>query len=116
MRFPDFTRRDWLLAGALLLCVLICLLAPQGSSSSMTGEEKRLSEVLSAMAGAGEVEAAVYYEETDRASVPCGAVIVAEGAGDIAVRLRLTRAVSALLGIDDSRIEVFEREGGNPHE
>lgn len=37
-----------------------------------------------------------------------GAIIVAEGAADITVRMNLAYAASAVLGIDESLIEVFE--------
>lgn len=107
-RIIAFIRKDgWLLA-ALTLCVGLCLvLGATQDTGSM--EESRISRVLSGIAGAGQVELAVYYEDT----VPCGAVVVAQGAGDIAVQLRLTSAVSALLGLDASRIAVYPLEGGH---
>ena len=42
-----------------------------------------------------------------------GVVIVAQGAADISVRLQLQRAVRAVTGIEEDRIEVFEMAGGN---
>lgn len=105
-RWMSCLKKDgWLLA-ALLLCIGFCLLlGMQGSTTTDT--ESRVSRVLSAIEGAGRVEVAVYYEE----SVPCGAVVVAQGASDVAVQLRLISAVSTLLGIDQGRIAIFEREG-----
>lgn len=105
-RFSAYLKRDgWILA-ALLFCVALCLiLGMQGETSST--EENRISRVLSAIDGAGTVEVAVYYEE----SVPCGAVVVAEGAGDVAVQLRLVSAVTTLLGINQDRVAIYEREG-----
>ena len=41
------------------------------------------------------------------------AVVVASGAEDIAVRLRLQEAVTTLLGLDSSRVAVYPRKGGN---
>lgn len=94
----------WLLA-ALCFCALLCLLlGAQGEAA--TTEENRISQVLSAIQGAGDVEVAVYYEE----SVPCGAVIVAQGAKDVAVQLRLASAVTTLLGIDQSRVAIYPKE------
>ena len=94
----------------------LCLaLGGRENASGTTPEEARLSQVLSAIEGAGNVEVAIYYEEIDGASVPCGAVVVADGAGDVTVRLRLTRAVTTLLGISAGRVEVFQREGGSAH-
>lgn len=105
-RFSAYLKKDgWILA-ALIFCVALCLLlGTQGEAAS--AEENRISRVLSAIDGAGEVEVAVYYEE----SVPCGAVVVAEGAGDIAVQLRLLSAITTLLGINQDRVAIYEREG-----
>ena len=94
----------WILA-ALTFCAVLCLmLSAQGEAVST--EESRISRVLSAIQGAGDVEVAVYYED----AVPCGAVIVAQGAKDVAVQLRLSSAVTTLLGIDQSRVAIYPRE------
>lgn len=105
-RWMAYLKKDgWLLA-ALLLCIGFCLLlGMQGSTA--TDAESRVSRVLSTIEGAGRVDVAVYYEE----GVPCGAVVVAQGASDVAVQLRLISAVSTLLGIDQGRIAIYEREG-----
>lgn len=106
-RLREYLKKDgWLLA-ALSLCVALCLLLGQSESAS-DPEEQRINRVLSAMEGAGEVEVAVYYED----ALPCGAVVVAEGASSIAVQLRLANAVSTLLGLDPARVAVYPREGG----
>lgn len=105
-RFSAYLKKDgWILA-ALLFCVALCLMLGSQSENAST-EESRISRVLSAIDGAGAVEVAVYYEE----SIPCGAVVVAEGAGDVAVQLRLMSAVTTLLGIDQGRVAIYEREG-----
>lgn len=105
-KWAAYLKKDgWILA-ALLFCVALCLLLGTQSSGDATGEG-RIRQVLSAIDGAGSVDVAVYYEE----SVPCGAVIVADGAGDVAVQLRLISAVTTLLGIDQGRVAVYEREG-----
>lgn len=104
-RIASYLKKDgWILA-ALLFCVALTLLLDRQEAAAST-EESRISQVLSAIHGAGEVEVAVYYEE----AVPCGAVVVASGAGDVGVQLRLISAVTTLLGIDQSRVAVFERE------
>ena len=104
-RFAAYIKKDgWILA-ALVLCAALCLtLGSQGEAAST--EEGRISRVLSTIDGAGTVEVAVHYEE----AVPCSAVVVAQGAGDIAVQLRLVSAVTTLLGIDQSRVAVYQRE------
>lgn len=100
-----YLKRDgWLLA-AIGLCVVLCLLADKGSSQAPS-EEEHISSVLSRVKGAGQVEVSVYYED----AIPTGALIVADGAGDVAVRLRLTSALTSLLGLDEERIAVFERQ------
>lgn len=105
-RWTAYLKKDgWILA-ALLFCVALCLMLGTQSSSDAAGEG-RIRQVLSAIDGAGTVDVAVYYED----SIPCGAVIVADGAGDVAVQLRLVSAVTKLLGIDQGRVAVYEREG-----
>ena len=109
-RIRDHLRRNGWLLTALVICVAGCLLAgglPGGSDP----QNEQLSRVLSAMAGAGEVEVAIHY---DAQSVPCGAVVLARGASSIAVRLQLSDAVSTLLGLDPSAVAVYPLEGGAP--
>lgn len=102
LQIPQWLRRDgWLLA-VMLLCAALCLLLGASGSGSAS-EEDRISRVLSGMAGAGSVEVVVY--KTD--DMPSGAVIIAEGAGDVSVRLRLAGALSALLGLDADSIAVY---------
>ncbi len=105
-RFAAYIKKDgWILA-ALVVCAGLCLvLGVQGETAST--EESRISRVLSAIEGAGTVEVAVHYED----SLPCSAVVVAQGAGDVAVQLRLMSAVTTLLGIDQNRVAIYEREG-----
>lgn len=117
MPFPHLKERlrkdGWLylaLAGCILLCLMLGL--TEGTSTARTDEEARLARVLSAMAGAGDVEVAVFYQEED--ALPCGAVVVAQGADDVAVRLQLTRAVCTLLGLESSQVDVFKLGGGSP--
>ncbi len=104
-------KKDAWLVVLFALCAFGCLLLGQGSTAaaSSTAEEARLARVLSAMQGAGRVDVAVFYEDAENA-VPCGAVVVADGAGDAAVQLRLARAVMTLLPLKADQIEVFQRE------
>ena len=105
-RFAAYLKKDgWILA-TLALCAGLCLLLGAQGEGSAT-EESRISRVLSAIEGAGAVEVAVHYED----SIPCSAVVVAQGAGDVTVQLRLASAVTTLLGIDQSRVAIYEREG-----
>ena len=102
------TKRSVLTAVCIALCVVLAL-SVSAISGSSPDEETRIARVLSEIAGAGSVSVTIYTED----SQPCGAVVVASGAEDIAVRLRLQEAVTTLLGLDSSRVAVYPRKGGN---
>lgn len=101
-----------LLAAALLLCWL-------AAASQRTGAlplETRLARTLSCMEGAGRVEVTIRTREVASSggvfgtsvseSVPCGAVVVAQGAQDPLVKMELRQAVCALLGLPASSVSV----------
>ena len=101
-----------LLAAALLLCWL-------AAASQRTGAlplETRLARTLSCMEGAGRVEVTIRTREVASSggafgtsvseSVPCGAVVVAQGAQDPRVEMELRQAVCALLGLPASSVSV----------
>ncbi len=107
----------WFLLAAVLLAGLLCcfLLNGRSAGGSGTGEEKRIAQVLSAISGAGKVEVAVYYsgaEGLSASGAPVGAVVVAEGADSMEVRLNLIRAVRTLLGLPEAAVDVFSMEAG----
>jgi len=102
-----------------LICALILLAAAVwgagGTGEGGSTQEKRIAQVLSAIEGAGQVEVALFYAPADpsfgsSASTPTGAVVVAQGAQDLAVRLRLIRAVRTLLGLSENAVDVFMME------
>lgn len=119
---------------AMLLAVLVIAggaLWPQqtqiaAQTASHASElEARLGEVLSEISGAGRVEVAIQYEVRQEAQsvwsntqtnsgngAPASVIVVAQGAGDVAVRLRLARAVQTLLQLDAECVEVFEMRKG----
>lgn len=120
---------------AMLLAVLLVagsVLWPQPQAQTALTQthasemEARLGEVLSEMTGAGRVEVVIQYEriepaqggwlasqeQTEEAAPPAAVIVVAEGAGDVAVRLRLARAVQTLLRLDADAVEVFEMRKG----
>ena len=114
-RLKTMKNGPWLLA--LACCAAALLLLPLGGTNavSMTEEEQRVSATLSRIAGAGDVRVSIYYTQEASAfgggnRTPVGAVIVAEGAGDIAVRLNLLRAAETLLGLDAHQVDVFLME------
>ena len=111
------TMKNWPWLLALLCCAAALLLFPPGGAvkAGMTEEEQRVSATLSRIAGAGEVRVSIYYAQEASAfgggnRSPVGAVIVAQGAGDIAVRLNLLRAAETLLGLDANQVDVFLME------
>lgn len=110
-KLREYFRRDGWLMAALALCVMLCLTLTSAGGTEATSTETQLRCVLSAMEGAGEVEVAVYY---DSQAVPCGALVVADGASSVSVHLRLTSAVSTLLGLDPACVAVYPRQGGAP--
>ena len=105
----------WLLVIAACAASLLLLPGSSSSKTAMTEEEQRYSATLSRIAGAGEVRISIAYAQaassfggTNRK--PTGAVIVAQGAGNVAVRLELLRAAEALLGLSAQEVEVFAME------
>lgn len=104
-----------LLAAALLLIALGGRLTDQGGAADDL--ESRVGRTLSAMEGAGHVQVVIMtraqqtepgtWVKTDNAvEIPCGAVAVAEGAGDPLVRIELEQALCALLGLPASAVSV----------
>ena len=104
------SNRSLLWAMAAMVAVLaLLMLGGNGTSSVESRAEKRMAEVLGSIAGAGRVEVALFYagEAAEQASSPTGAVVVAQGADDLAVRLELIRAVRTLLSLPEAAVDVF---------
>ena len=87
---------------------LILLANSSDGGGGETGLERRMERTLSYIAGAGDVS--VFINEAEDGSIT-GVLVVAEGAGDMGVRLRLMSAVEAALGVEAARIEITEMEG-----
>jgi len=104
----------WLAAALAAACMLA--LSAGSQKETVSTEERRIAEVLSAIAGAGRVEVAIFYSQTQESrfgsemSVPTGAVVVAEGAGNLGVRLQMIRAIRTLLGLSENAVDVFVME------
>ena len=100
------------LIGLFALVLLLSLFMGEGGTDAHTAQERRIGEVLGRIAGAGRVEVMIYEQNADGllggTSGTVGAVVVAEGADDLAVRLQLIRAVRTLLGLPETAVEVFE--------
>ncbi len=83
------------------------------ANASLDATEIRLAQVLEQIRGAGEVDVMITYEtmyEDDETLGVRGVLIVAEGAGDMMVRVDLQRAAQTVLNVDASAVEVFEAE------
>ena len=114
-------------ARALLIALALFLLctAVLSQRTEETSLEARIARTLSAMEGAGQVSVVIRTRETSgggstglfssdaaKETVPCGAVAVVEGADDPLVRMQLTQALCALLGLQASAVSVVSASGG----
>ena len=77
------------------------------SASVMTDEEMRLASVLKTIDGAGDVSVMI----TKSGETVVGVIVIAEGAKDISVRLRLLDATATALGIEKSIVNVYSKSG-----
>ncbi len=98
--------RTWALLALLAVAALVLLSSGVHSSDVRSETEARLERVLSEVEGAGRVKVMV-FEGTDGET---GVLVVATGARDVGVRLRLQTAVQTVLGIDNARIDVSAME------
>lgn len=115
--------KQWLTNRSLLWCLtavaaLLALLVLGGGETAgyASREEKRMAQVLSLIDGAGHVEVALFYapNENGKTALPTGAVVVAQGADHLSVRLELIRAVRTLLSLPEAAVDVFAmNERGN---
>ncbi|MCI6376905.1 MAG: hypothetical protein MR842_03960 [Clostridiales bacterium] len=106
-------------AAAALIAAVLCLALGGEKTGGASQEEKRIAQVLSAIEGAGRVEVALYYTKEQESALgglqsarPTGAVVVAQGAEKLEVRLSLIRAVRTLLGLPEAAVDVFVMEEG----
>lgn len=74
------------------------------SGSSMDSEESRLASVLEGLEGVGRVQTMITRGENDEI---VGVIVIAEGAEDIGVRLRLLSAVTTAMGVDKQIVNVY---------
>ena len=115
----DFLRRNIPLLAVIALGAALMLLPSSSSSDSRslrgTGtvrfadEEERLAEVVSRIEGAGESCVLLRMGKDQEKG---GAVVVCPGADSAAVRLNITRAVSAYTGLGSDRIIILKSKQG----
>ena len=76
------------------------------ASTVMTADEQRLSAILSNIDGAGKVEAMI----TKQGDTVMGVLVIADGASDILVRVRLIEAAATALGVNKQVVNVYSRK------
>lgn len=72
--------------------------------TSMDNDESRLAGILEGLEGVGRVETMITRGEDDEV---VGIIVIAEGAEDIATRLRLLSAVTTAMGVDKQIVNVY---------
>lgn len=77
----------------------------QSEQTFQNDEEARLSSILSSVEGAGEVETMI----TKSSGQVVGVLVIADGANNPLVRLRLLQATSSALGVDSEIVSVLSR-------
>lgn len=75
--------------------------------------ELRLERILTQIEGAGKTDVMITYQSyatsaEQEAALPLGAVIIAEGADDLGVRIKIQQAVQTALGIEAHQIKIFK--------
>ena len=77
------------------------------TAAVMNDEEQRLAAVLSGIDGAGSVETMISRGTEGEIT---GVLVIAEGAEDITVMLRLMSAAATALGVDRKLVDVYSRK------
>ena len=96
------------LALASLLALMLLNGGIVGQNDPKTALEARVERILGRIEGAGRVSAMITQDE---GGVVTGVLIVADRLEDAGVYLRLQRAVTALLNVEASRVEIIGRSG-----
>ena len=91
---------------AIALIIYSNVATPKRSAQTFQNdEETRLSSILSSVEGAGEVETMI----TKSSGQVVGVLVIADGANNPLVRLRLLQAASSALGVDSEIVSVMSR-------
>ena len=99
----------FIIAVALLIYSTVAAADSVGTASqteqsvSMDDEESRLAAILGGLDGVGEVEVMM----TRRDDEIVGVLVLAEGAEDIAVMLRILSATTTAMGVDKGIVDVY---------
>jgi len=114
----------WTLAVLISMLAAVFLIRSQTEDTEAAALENRVSETLSAMAGAGEVKVVIAYrtaaaqpsslsgfQSVAQEPTPSGAVAVVQGADDPLIRAQMIDALCALLGLPASAVSVIAGGG-----
>lgn len=89
--------------------------APSPSTDVSTELEVRLENILSKINGVGKVDVMITYdaepvsaESNAATSKPLGAIVIAEGADNLEVRIKIQQSVQTVLGIEARQVKIFE--------
>lgn len=97
---------------ALAALMGLLMIKPGGTSNRADGEEtaleRRVEAILECIDGVGEVDVMIAQDDSGAA---VGAVVVAEGVGDVRAWLEVQSAVQALLALDAESIRVIGKNG-----
>ena len=96
------------LVAVMIAVMAVIMLSQENAPSSAAGsEEQRMERLLSRIEGAGQVDVMINSGEDGVR----GCVVVADGAGDMRVLLKMRRAVQAALDIPAENIEIIPSGG-----
>ena len=88
---------------AAILCAMLALAMDGGDASTVHSGEGRMERTLEEIEGAGKVRVLLSDPQN-----PSGVVVLAEGADDISVMLKLQRSVQVLTGLPLESIEIIK--------
>ncbi len=129
--FREFKKRDIIICTVAVAAILIgvCIFsikkpADNPTFSPETPEEtvptsaieQKLENILAKINGAGNVDVLITYKDasvntsvnSQTIPTPLGAVVLADGADDLEVRIQIQQAVQTALGIEANQVKIFK--------
>ena len=96
----------FIIAIALIIYSSVAADKESEKQSFQNDDETRLASILSSVEGAGEVETMI----TKSSGQIVGVLVIADGANNPIVRLRLLSATASALGVDSDTVSVMSRK------
>lgn len=103
--FKSARKTEIILIVSAICALLLCLAGASPKSEITTPEEERMQRILSRIDGAGSVRVMLSSNEDGEHR---GAIVVAPGAEEIEVQLKLQQAIHTLTGLELDQIEVVK--------